>query len=85
VILSDPDVIAFPNPGASYCTINVKASTNEKITMQLMDMYGRVIETRNITANSIIQLGDRYSAGTYFVRVMQGKEHKELKLVKLSD
>jgi hypothetical protein len=53
--------------------------------MQVTDMYGRVIETRNVTANSNTRFGDRYNAGTYFVRVIQGKLHKELKLVKISD
>lgn len=28
---------------------------------------------------------DRYRVGTYFVQLIQGKQHKELKLVKLSD
>jgi hypothetical protein len=53
--------------------------------MQVIDMYGRVVEVRNVTANSIVKFGDRYRPGTYFVRVLQGKQHKELKLVKLSD
>jgi len=43
-------------------------------------MYGR-----NINANSIIRFGDHYRPGTYFVRIMQGKEHKEIKLIKLAD
>ena len=53
--------------------------------MQVIDMYGRVVETRNVNARSPIRFGDRYSAGTYFVRVTQGKQHKEIKLIKLSD
>jgi hypothetical protein len=57
----------------------------DKITMQVVDMYGRIIETRNINTNSLIRFGDRYNPGTYFVRILQGKEHKELKLIKLSD
>jgi hypothetical protein len=78
-------VKAYPNPSATNFTVNVKAnSTNEKITMQVVDMYGRIIETRNVNANSTIRFGDRYSPGTYFVRVIQGKEHKEIKLVKLN-
>jgi hypothetical protein len=85
VILSNLDVIAFPNPSASNFTINVKANTNEKIIMQVIDMYGRVIETRNVIANSITRFGDRYRAGTYFVKVIQGNLHKELKLVKIAD
>jgi hypothetical protein len=48
-------------------------------------MYGRLIETRNVNANSITKFGDRYRPGTYFVRIIQGTEHKEIKLVKLSN
>jgi len=84
--ISNPfDVAAFPNPSSSHFMLNVKGNTNEKITMQVVDMYGRIIETRNVTANSITRLGDRYRQGAYFVRIMQGKEHKEIKLIKLSD
>ena len=80
------DVLAFPNPSASNFTINVKGNNKtDKITMQVVDMYGRIIETRNVNANSQVRFGDRYKSGTYFVRIMQGKEHKEIKLVKLSD
>ena len=84
-VSNDLDVIAFPNPSSNNFTINVNAKTNERITMQVVDMYGRIIETRNVTMNSMIRFGDRYSAGTYFVRVTQGKQHKEIKLIKLSD
>ena len=85
-VSSGLDVIAFPNPSASNFTINVKAnSSKEKITMQVVDMYGRIIETRNVNANSVIRFGDRYKPGTYFVRIIQGKEHKEMKLIKLSN
>ena len=79
------DVIAYPNPTTNNFSITVEAAAKDKIMMQVVDMYGRVIETRNVSANSIIRFGDRYRAGTYFVRIIQGKEHKELKLVKLSD
>ena len=79
-------IIAFPNPSISNFIINVKSNTaSEKILIQVMDMYGRMIETKNVNANSSIQLGESYRAGTYVVRITQGKEHKELKLVKLSD
>jgi len=79
------NVVAYPNPSTNNFTISVNAKTNEKMTMQVVDMYGRIIETRNVNANSPIRFGDRYNAGTYFVRIRQGKEHKEIKLVKLSD
>ena len=53
--------------------------------MQVVDINGRIIEVRNISANSIVRFGDRYRPGTYFVRILQGKQHKEIKLIKLSD
>ncbi|MEO5946401.1 MAG: MopE-related protein [Chitinophagaceae bacterium] len=77
------EVNIFPNPTTNNFSIIVQADASEKITMQVIDMYGRIIETRNVTANSIIQFGERYVSGTYFVRVQQGKEHKEIKLIKL--
>lgn len=80
------DVIAYPNPTSSNFNISVRGSNkNDKITMQIVDIYGRIIETRNVNADSQISFGNRYNPGTYFVRIMQGKEHKEIKLMKLSD
>lgn len=79
------EVIAYPNPSATNFKIEVRTNTTEKITMQVVDAYGRVTDTRNVSANSMIRLGDRYRPGTYFIRVMQGKQHQVLKLVKLSD
>ncbi len=85
-VSSELDMIAYPNPTATNFTINIKGnSKTEKITMQVVDMYGRIIETRNVNANSIIRFGDRYRPGIYFVRIIQGKEHKEIKLIKLAD
>lgn len=79
------DVVAFPNPSASSFTLTIKGNSTEKTFMQVVDMYGRTIETRNINTNSSIGFGHRYDAGTYFVRIIQGQVHKEIKLVKLSD
>ena len=84
-VSNDFDVIAFPNPSATNFTINVKGNAKDRTTMQVTDMYGRIIETRNVNANSVLRFGDSYRPGTYFVKIMQGKEHKEIKLIKLSD
>ncbi|HEV8273928.1 MAG TPA: T9SS type A sorting domain-containing protein [Chitinophagaceae bacterium] len=78
------DVIALPNPSPNNFTMIVKTNSGkEKIIMHVVDMYGRVIETRNVNANSNIQFGEKYNPGTYVVRIIQGKNHKEIKLVKL--
>jgi hypothetical protein len=79
------NVIIYPNPSRNNFSLAVQDNIMEKITMQVMDMHGRVIETRNITANTIIRFGDRYRPGAYFVRIVQGNQHKEMKLIKLID
>lgn len=81
----DLNVIVYPNPSRNNFSLAVQDNAKTKITMQVMDMQGRVIEIRNITANSIIRFGDRYRPGAYLVRIVQGKQHKELKLIKLID
>lgn len=84
-VLNKFDVITYPNPSTNSFSLIVKADSKEKINMQVVDMYGRIIETRNITESSTIKFGDRYITGTYFVRIIQGKQHQEIKLIKLSD
>jgi hypothetical protein len=79
------DILAFPNPSANNFSIMVQAGAKEKLSMQVTDMYGRIIETRSVIANSLVRFGDQYRPGTYFVRILHGNWHKVLKLVKLSD
>lgn len=79
------DVIAYPNPSRSDFRITVQGDPKEQITIQVVDMFGRVIEIRKINAQSVIEFGVGYRPGSYFVRIIQGKQHKELKLIKLSD
>ena len=77
------DVLGYPNPSPVGFNVMVTSnSTKERIVMQVIDVNGRVIENRNVTAGSIIRFGEKYRAGTYLIRVIQGSLHKELKLVK---
>jgi len=79
------EIKVYPNPTTNNFSIAVHANSKEKIMMQVVDMYGRIVETRNVSVNSITSFGDSYRPGTYFVKIQQGNEHKEIKLIKLSD
>lgn len=81
------EVVAYPNPSDKHFTLQVRSNdTKEKIVMQVFDQLGRSIELRNnIISGSTVRLGDLYRPGSYYVRVLQGNEHKEIKLIKLSD
>ena len=46
-----------------------------------MGLHGRIIENGNVSANSTVKFGVRYLPGTYLVKLINGKEHKNIKLV----
>jgi len=76
---------AIPNPSNNSFTLYIRSDNlNDIITMQVIDLYGRIIEKRITTANSAIKLGDKYGAGVYMVIIRQGENQKQLQLVKTS-
>ena len=78
-------VVAYPNPSTHGFSVMVKAGLAEKVKMEVVDVYGRLIESRQVNANSITKFGDRYRSGIYFVKIIHGKQSKEIKLVKLAN
>jgi len=83
-MVKELEVKAAPNPTNNSFTIYVNSNNlKDRIVMQVIDLYGRVIEIRNVAAEQTIKLGDKYKAGTYIVRLLQGDKQKELKLIKL--
>jgi membrane-bound inhibitor of C-type lysozyme len=79
-------VSAYPNPTKNYFTISVNSNNKEEIMLQVFDQDGRTMDVRrNVIPGSVIRFGDKYTSGAYYVRIMQGKEHKEIKLIKVPD
>jgi hypothetical protein len=78
---------AHPNPSGKNFNITIKSSNKKDILeLQVFDQEGRRVEVRNnIISGSILQLGAMYRPGAYYIRVQQGKEYKELKLIKIAD
>jgi hypothetical protein len=77
------EVRASPNPsnGNFYLTVTSNDLRNQ-VKLQVVDMYGRLIEERKVSANATIRIGDKYSTGVYIVTVVQNKIQKQIKLVK---
>lgn len=80
---------AFAQPNPSRAAFNITVTSDQltgRISLQVLDMNGRLVENRNnVAPGSTITLGALYRPGVYHVRVMQGSRHKELKLIKLPD
>ena len=75
---------ASPNPSNKYFTITTRSSSNELISIKVIDATGRIVERKNgIAANSAVQVGGAYRSGIYFVEVSQAGNVVRIKLLKL--
>lgn len=84
--IADFDAKVFPNPSNNRFNILITGSNrNEQMMLRVYDATGKLIEAKNnLNAGTLIEIGDAYKPGIYLVRITQGNNHKELKLVKLS-
>ena len=76
-------IVAMPNPSAKGFMLNVTGDAGSQLILRVMDISGRIVETKNLTSNQSIRVGDNYRAGMYFAEIMQGNERKIVKLIKI--
>jgi hypothetical protein len=75
---------AYPNPAMNDFILDIQSASLNKISIRVTDLLGRVLEVKdNITGNQQLRIGSQLKAGIYFVRLTQGAETKQLKLVKM--
>lgn len=75
-------VKVYGNPAQDHFTINIKGSEG-KISLRVVDIQGRIVETRQNVPEGTLQLGSSYRSGFYYLEVKQGNNIKQIKLVKL--
>ncbi len=65
----DIEVTVFPNPVIDQSTIKIKSKFNEKYTLSITDLEGRILKTvSDVSENYIIQSSD-FSKGIYFIQL----------------
>jgi hypothetical protein len=76
--------VAYPNPFASSFAIDVTTSAVENMQINVYDMTGKLIETRDVNTTNLneLQLGDRLPSGVYNVIVTQGQNVETLRVIK---
>ena len=74
----------YPNPSTSNFTINIETFNNkEKISVRLIDVAGRIIETRNnLSGSQVVRIGNNLKAGLYIAEIRQGSSTRQIKLLK---
>lgn len=71
------------NPSSQTFRLNITSDNNKKISLQVADALGRVVETRNgISPNQSLQIGSGYRPGIYFAQVTQGNKISTIRLIK---
>ena len=81
-----PEFSVKANPNPSTHSFNVKVESQDQFTqiqIKAINITGQVMESRNnITLGLPIIIGDNFRPGIYIIEVTQGKNHKQIKLVK---
>jgi len=76
-------ITALPNPTRNFFSIVLKGGNEERISIKVVDMLGRVIEIKNnIGSNKTLTLGENYKPGTYLINVIQGTNHQTQTVIK---
>jgi hypothetical protein len=73
----------LPNPSTRNFTMNISANIDAPIYLRVIDVSGRIIERKTISADQTIKVGNNYRSGIYFAEVIQGNERRIVKLVKI--
>ena len=77
-------VSVLPNPSRTSFTVSIESDNDLPVNIMIFDVQGREINRlRNISANSIIKLGNNLKTGFYLAEIIQGNERKIVKLVKI--
>jgi hypothetical protein len=77
-------VKAYPNPYTETFNLSLTTSSEDKVSIVVYDMTGRLIERRDVRPSDMVeqQIGDRYPSGVYNVVVTQGEEVKTVRVIK---
>ena len=77
-------VRVYPNPSTSYFTLNIETGNDkEKISVRLIDVTGRIMETRNnLSGSQVVRIGNNLKAGLYIAEIRQGNSTRQIKLLK---
>ena len=90
VIMNEEDperstlVRVYPNPSTNHFTLNIETgNSKEKISVRLIDVAGRIMETRNnLSGSQVLKIGNNLKAGLYIAEIRQGNSTRQVKLLK---
>ena len=72
-VVTNPDIHIFPNLTENIITINIDKSIHKNILVELINIYGRMLESQAYNSKKIKFDISKYNSGLYFLRVIDNK------------
>jgi hypothetical protein len=78
------NVVTYPNPFTENFNLNLTSSSEEKVTVMVYDMTGKLLERKEVVPSDLteLQIGTNFASGVYNVIVSQGENIKSLRVIK---
>ena len=77
------EMTVYPNPTTNYLTLKVENEQIESLTYQVIDLQGKVIENKKVTADNTTIKMEALPKATYFLKVTDNnKTVKTFKIIK---
>ncbi len=76
------DVIGYPNPSNNQFTIAVTGGSNEKVSVQVFDLLGKLIKVIEKNNGEPVVFGEELPMSIYIAVVTQGSNSKTVRLIK---
>jgi hypothetical protein len=78
------NVVTYPNPFTENFNLNLTSLSEEKVTVMVYDMTGKLLERKEVAPNELteLQIGTNFASGVYNVIVSQGENVKSLRVIK---
>jgi hypothetical protein len=75
-------IVAYPNPSIDRFNLSINTTNDADVVVEVMNLNGtRVYQDKGSAAQQYV-FGQNFPAGTYFVRVTQGKDVKTTTVIK---
>jgi hypothetical protein len=77
------DLSVYPNPTTNYLQLKVESEKLESLNFQLIDLQGKIIESKKVTASNTILKMEALPKAIYFLTVTKGNQLiKSFKVIK---
>ena len=78
------NVMASPSPFTENFTLRLTTATEDKVTVMVYDMTGKLMEKKEVVPSELseLQVGNDFSSGVYNVIVSQGENVKTIRVIK---